>query len=157
VLADLATIDDRRRDFLTVRGLDPQLDQAVGEQQTIAGANIFRQTGERRRQPSRLTGKVAGGDLESLAGSDRDRPVIDVQAGTNLRPGEILQDRHFAPGPFGCRTHTLEGDGVRFMSAMRKVETDDVGPRIDQRIEDVIGAARRADGRDDFSVTHGGT
>jgi len=104
----------------------------------------------------------ASGGSEAWSACNRHRSGADStlmldDAGTNLRPREILQNRHFAPGPFGCRTHPLEGDGVRFMSAVRKVETDDVGPRIDQRIEDVIGAARRADGRDDFSVPHGGT
>src|SRR5207247_1044055 len=73
VLADLASFDDRRLNLGAVAGVDAQLDDAVGEQEAIAGTRVLGQPGERSRQPSGPTDEITRGDPQGIAGVDVQR------------------------------------------------------------------------------------
>src|SRR4029077_7745420 len=73
VLADLAAFDDRRLNLIAVAAVDAQLDDAVGEQQAIAGTRVLGQPGEGGRDPSWLANEITRDDLQRVAGFDLQR------------------------------------------------------------------------------------
>ena len=115
VLADLASFDDRRLNLGAVAGVDAQLDDAVGEQEAIAGTRVLGQPGERSRQPSGPTDEITRGDPQGIAGVDVQRAAVFQHARADLRPAEVLQDRHHAACPFARRADAREGRAVRLV------------------------------------------
>src|SRR5437867_10612442 len=83
-----------------------------------------------------------------------DRPSAFEPARANLRAAEILKHRHFTARSAGSSANAGTRRFLRFVSAMRKIETEDVRAGGDQRIEHIVGIAGRTDGRDDLGVTH---
>ena len=154
VLADFAAFDHRRLNFPAVGRVDPQLDQPVGQQQPIARLDALREPGERRRNAARAAHEVAGGDRQTVAGLQGDRPASFERAGANLRPAEILENRHLPIRAPRRRAHPRERRAVRLVRAVREIQAEDVGAGGDERIEDGVAVARRADGRDDLCVSH---
>src|SRR5439155_24422335 len=75
-------------------------------------------------------------------------------AGPNLRTAKVLQHCDLAARPGSRRADTAKRRAVRFVGAVREVQPEDVGAAGDQRVEHVVGIADRADGRDNFGVTH---
>ena len=69
-------------------------------------------------------------------------------------PGQVLQDRHRAPGPAGGVAHAAHGLGVLLERAVRVVQPRDVHPGR-TIASSVSGLARgRADGGDDLGAAH---
>ena len=98
--------------------------------------------------------KSPGRDGQPVAGLDGERPPALELAGANLRPAEILENRHLAARALGRRPHPRERRAMRLVRAVREIQTEDVGAGGDERVEDGVGVARRADGRDDLGVSH---
>ena len=54
----------------------------------------------------------------------------------------------------GRRAHPRERGAVPIVRAMREIQTDDIGAGGDERIEDRVVVARRADRRNDLGMSH---
>ena len=154
VLADGAAFDDDGVNLLAVGADDPELDEPVGEEQSIAGTDILREAGERCRQPARFAWRIARRNHQLVARLDDDRLAAFDRAGADFRPAEILKDRHDSPRALCRGADAREGCRLRLLRAVREVEAEDVGAGGDQRVEHAVGLARRPDGGDDLRVPH---
>src|SRR5262249_27852123 len=83
-----------------------------------------------------------------------DRPAGRQAAGADLRAAEVLEHGDLPPRPLRRRADSRVGVALRLLRAVREVETEDVGAGGNQRVEHVVGAARRADRRHDLGVSH---
>ena len=92
-------------------------------------------------------------ERQPLAGRELD-DVLAQRADAQLRPGEVLEDRHRAPGPPGRVAHAANGLGVLLERSMRVVQPRDVHPRFDHAHERVRLARGRPDGGDDLGAAH---
>ena len=74
-----------------------------------------------------------------------------------LGAGQVLQDRHRAPGPPRRVAHPPHRLGVLLERAVRVVQPRDVHPRVDHREQGLRLARGGADGGDDLRAAHGCT
>src|SRR4029079_15879422 len=63
-------------------------------------------------------------------------------------------DRDLAARPHGGGAHAAEGLALGLLGAVREVQSKDVGAGRNQRVEHLVGSARRTDGGDDLGVAH---
>ena len=95
--------------------------------------------------PARERDEVAGLQLDD---------VIAQRADPQLRAGQVLQDRHRAPGTAGGVAHAVDGLGVLVERPVRVVQPRDVHPRLDH-LQQGLGLARGgADRGDDLCAAH---
>ena len=77
-------------------------------------------------------------------------------ADAQLRPGQVLQDRHLAAGAARGVAHALGGLGVLLGGAVGEVQPGDVHPRLDEPGEHLGFAGGGADGGDDLGPARHG-
>ena len=106
VLAEHAALRHRRLDLDAVAALDPQLDDAVREQQRVARMDTPREPVEARRHASRAADEVAGGDDQPIADVECERRAVLQPPGADLRTAEVLQNRDLPTGPLRRGAHT---------------------------------------------------
>lgn len=163
MLAEQTAIDDCRDNLVALNGIDAQLDVPVIQQQRVACGNHFRQVvgrrhaslprQSRRRRRTWLTGKIADNDGQRVAWTQIDRPVILQLAGPNLRTAEVLHQRDAPSRPIGRGANALNGGPVRLVRTVRKIQTEDVGPGLDQLTNGFIAVARRTNGRNNLCMS----
>jgi hypothetical protein len=154
VLAEDATIHDRRSQLMRIDVVNPQLDPAVVEQQRAASRHRFRQIRICRRDSARLSGLVANHDPKPVAAGQSDRLAVRERAGANLRSAQILQQRHDPAGVVRGLANARHHLAVTVARAVRKIETEDVDVSR-QQCFDHRGAVRRgAKRRDDLCPAH---
>ena len=113
-----------------------------------------RECRQHRRQSARFAEEIARRDAERLPGLDVQRPAFFERARPDFRAAEILQNRHFAMGARGRGADTTKRRRQRLVSAVRKVEAEDVGAGGDQGVDHRVGIAGGPDGCDDLGVSH---
>jgi hypothetical protein len=118
VLAEHAAFDDPRPNLRAVGVEHGELDDAVRQKEVIALLHAARQSFEGRRDEAGPAEPVAGHDPQFVAGLELDVASAFEEAGADLRPAEILQDRHFATGALGRGPHAREGRALRRVRAV---------------------------------------
>ena len=114
----------------------------------------MRERRKRRRDSPRFAGEIAGRDTQRIAGLDVQRPSAFERAGPDFRAAEILKDRDLAFRARGRGADAAKCRRLRLVSAVRKIEAEDVGAGGDQGVEHRVGIAGGADRRDDLGVSH---
>ena len=158
VVADAPAHDHAADDLLRRGPLDAELEHPVVHPDLVAGPDV-----------REVLGVVQRGALgRALHGTraQRERPVGDEVHATparraegaeaDLRPLEVLEDRH---GPAPARLALADQpDGRRVLvgAAVREVDARDVHARRDEPIEGVRAAAGRAERADDLGPPHRG-
>ena len=96
---------------------------------------------------------AAAGERQPLAGRQLD-DVLAQRADAQLRPGQVLQDRHRAARAPGGVAHAADRLGVLLERAVRVVQPRHVHPRLDHA-QQRLGLARGGpDGGDDLRAAH---
>ncbi len=156
VLTELTPLQYTRFNLTAARRLDTQLDEPVGEEQSVARADASREALERGRNASRTAFEIAGRDRQPVAGLEDNRAAALQPPRADLRPTEILENRHLSPCSPRRGANAVEGAPEPLPRAVGEIQAADVGPFGDQRVEDGVVVARGANGRDDFGVSHNG-
>src|SRR3990172_2095682 len=135
-----------------------ELDQAIVDQDLIAGVDLGGQAVIVDRRDPVCPLHLAGGQCELITGVDRHRAATK-QAQTNLRTLQVLQDRHrpvFLDGELPPRADRL---AMLFQGSVREVQPGHVHSRIDQSREHLRLATGRADRAYDLgpSLCHRGS
>ena len=126
VVRQLATGHDGGVNLLALHRIDRELEQAVVEQQRVAGFHVARQVLVVQADTA-VVAQLAAGRVEDelLAGLEHRLATFEL-ADANLRPLQIRHDRDFLARPRSDFTHEFGASDVVLRGAVREVQAHDV-------------------------------
>ncbi len=132
---------------------DAQAHRAVGEVDGLAGLDGGGEPVPADRHASRVaeTGVGVGDERDGVAAAQQDLVVVE-ESDANLRPRQVLEDRHGAPGAAGRLPDHRRGLSVRLVRPVAEVQASHVHPGVDHPHERLGIARSRADRGDDLGA-----
>ena len=116
--------------------LDLQPDLAVVDQQMDAGRQGREDLGMRQRHPVAVAGRGVEVEADASPFRDHERP-FGHRAEPQLRPLEVGQDGDRPAGPGLDIAHDIEAFPVLLVAAVAEIETENVGARVEQGLDDL--------------------
>ena len=157
IVGQLATHQHPALDAAAGDVLDAQGEQAVVQQQGVAGPAVFGEPGVVGAHLAAVAGVLVQGgvDGEGLAGFQHHRTVAET-GDANLGALQIGEDRHVAGLRVGLFTDA-GGDGAMIVgAAVGEIKAEDVDAGVDQPGKEIGVGGGRAEGGDDFGASEHG-
>ncbi len=153
-LPQRATVHDQSHELVHSVLDHAQLDPAIIEQKTIANLRGSNQGAVGRVHAARTTRLIARGDSQRISCFQNQSLAPFERPGSDLRPAEILHDRHVAPQISGSIANRRVGGSVGLVGAVGKVEPEHVRAGRQQLAQHGGRTTCRSDGCDDLCTSH---
>src|SRR5215210_2189689 len=145
---DRAAFEDFAGDLAVLDALDPQPDEAVVYEQTMAGTHVVGQALVRGREPASVAREVSGGQHDPATLHEL-RVALDF-AGPDLGPLNVLQDGDVTSQLFRGVAHDPGVVQVHAVLAVGEVEPRNFHPGADERPYGLLRGGGRTQRRDDL-------
>ena len=152
MLGEFPAVRDPAKDFRMLHPLNAQLDQTVGEKDAIAWPDFARKLRVVCWKQLVVSRHPARRERDERVWREFQRAAADKRPGADLRPLEVLKNRH---GPATLAREAPEHPQARRVlagGAVREVQPRHVEPGVEQRAEHQRPIGCRAECRDNLGA-----